>query len=205
MNTIQVSRKEKGFTIIELVVVILLLGILAATALPRFIDVSEQAHDSVVSATRGGLQTGLSLYRAQWVAEGQAAVDAEVGDYGDDAAMLVSAAGYPAAGTTAEACMTAYSGLLQTGAPSIVNGEDTAPDWTDADENLQNPSADFTAFAFQTAVAGALELTGEQVCFYLYTADEGFSERSLAYLVDLGQVLQYASLEAAEDDLISTL
>ena len=66
-------NKQQGFTIIELVVVILLLGILAATALPRFIDVTTQAHDSAFDATAGGFVTGTALYRAEWVARGQRA------------------------------------------------------------------------------------------------------------------------------------
>jgi len=41
---------QKGFTIVELVVVIIILGILAATALPRFMDVSTEAHQSSVDA-----------------------------------------------------------------------------------------------------------------------------------------------------------
>ena len=64
-------KHQSGFTIIELVVVIILLGIMAATALPRFMDVTDEAHDSVVQGVYGGLQSGISLYHAQWVAEGQ--------------------------------------------------------------------------------------------------------------------------------------
>lgn len=71
MQTLNVVRKQKGFTIIELVVVILLLGILAATALPRFLDVTDEAHGAVVVGVQSGLATGVSLFRAQWVAEGQ--------------------------------------------------------------------------------------------------------------------------------------
>ena len=48
MNIQLKAKRQDGFTIIELVVVILLLGILAATALPRFLDVTDEAHAAAV-------------------------------------------------------------------------------------------------------------------------------------------------------------
>jgi len=80
---VQTRKSQQGFTIIELVVVILLLGILAATALPRFIDVTEQAHDAVFSGVGGSLVTGTALYRAEWVARGQPAAGTEIQSYGN--------------------------------------------------------------------------------------------------------------------------
>ncbi len=52
-------RDERGFTLIELVMVIVVLGILAAVAIPKFTDLRTQAQDAaqagVVGAVRGGI------------------------------------------------------------------------------------------------------------------------------------------------------
>lgn len=66
-------KKQVGFTIVELVVVIIILGILAATALPRFIDVSDEAHTAVVDAVKGSLATGSTQWHAKWLANGKPA------------------------------------------------------------------------------------------------------------------------------------
>jgi len=53
--------KRNGFTMIELVMVIVILGILAAVAIPRFIDMRGNAEESVVSSLVGSLRTARGL------------------------------------------------------------------------------------------------------------------------------------------------
>lgn len=57
-------RHNRGFTLIELVLVITVLGILAVAALPSFINVSTQARQSAMSGVVGAVRTGASLFRA---------------------------------------------------------------------------------------------------------------------------------------------
>src|SRR4051812_18650412 len=85
-------RRESGFTIIELVVVIILLGILAATALPRFMNVDDEAHLSVVQGVHGGMQTSVSLYHAQWVAQSQPAANTQIPEFNN---LRTNANGFP--------------------------------------------------------------------------------------------------------------
>lgn len=67
----QHKQNQQGFTLIELVIVVVILGLLAATAIPRFLNVTEDAEDATVEGVAGGYATGVGLTRAQWEIEGR--------------------------------------------------------------------------------------------------------------------------------------
>ncbi len=121
----QLTHKQSGFTLIELVVVIAILAILAAFALPRFAQLSEQAHQSSIRATSGALAAGVALAKTQWVSNGLTVASANVQGFGADN-VDVSANGWPTAtddtldpAMTADRCRQVWLGVMQSNAPTV--------------------------------------------------------------------------------------
>ena len=65
------GSKTAGFTLIELILIILILGILAAVIVPKFVDFQSEAESKVEKAFLGRLKSGLQMFAAKRVVEGE--------------------------------------------------------------------------------------------------------------------------------------
>ena len=91
MNISFSKKAQSGFTLIELIVVIVILGILAATALPKFADLSGDARAASLQGARGAINSASAMVHGKWLISNDDPVSVEGG------AIDVSGFGYPTA------------------------------------------------------------------------------------------------------------
>lgn len=105
---------QQGFTLVELVLTIVILGVLAVTALPRFADLSDEADQATFEGVKANFQTGVSLvystsliHRAQQNTAGFPDVNLE-----GQCIRVNSATGYPLVDQSAGTCTPVASVLV---------------------------------------------------------------------------------------------
>lgn len=118
-------KRQGGFTLIELVVVIVILGILAVTAAPKFMNLQNDARNASLQGLKGAIEGAAGIVYGKAAIKG---IESTTGDVSSANGTISTAYGYPTA--DADGIQKAVNGLSSTDG-----------DWTCQDVNGSNPTA----------------------------------------------------------------
>lgn len=90
------KKQQSGFTLIELIMVIVILGILSAFALPRFADLSSDAQEAATQGALGSVKSASAIAHSAWLAGGSSGTTVDL-----EGATIDITFGYPSGDTAA--------------------------------------------------------------------------------------------------------
>ncbi|MGS2720723.1 type II secretion system protein [Paraglaciecola aestuariivivens] len=106
-------KRQSGFTLIELIIVIVLLGVLSVTAAPKFIDLTSDAHISVSKATAAAFKSAVKLVNSVYRIRQTTPIQVVGGTVNID-----TTTGYPTgSGSGAQFCVNLWNDLLANAEP----------------------------------------------------------------------------------------
>ncbi len=107
------KSNQRGFTLIELIVVIVVLGILAAFAVPKFMGVEVEARKAAVNGLAGSLRSSAAMAHGVWLAQSSPATITV------DGAVVTMLNGYPNAASIQNTVQDWNTGFTVNGAGNV--------------------------------------------------------------------------------------
>ncbi|BDY06742.1 prepilin-type N-terminal cleavage/methylation domain-containing protein [Ferrimonas sp. YFM] len=195
-------KRQTGFSLVELVIVVVVLGLLAAVALPHFIDITDQAEDAASEGVAGGFASAVGITRAQWEVEGRpddgnVVLDGQyvnVNDYGYPSGQQ----GQAPTSMNATRCLNVFNEILQSPPPAVLRSANAA-DLADARYAVDVSGGTGGSLV----IPGGTDITGLDECYYVQLATldtsnmpasfDGGQGKGFKYNPGTGQVVTFSN------------
>lgn len=173
------GKKASGFTLIELIIVIVILGILAVTAAPRFLNLTTDAHLAVFRASYGSFNAGMELAHNKWIVSGSPKGAQAIDVFGN---VDFASTGYPAGiddGNQVDSeadCLAIFNAVV------------------DTDLELAIPSGDGPGIKNLPASVDVAVTHNANTCYYTFVSESkavGYNARQFRYTYLTGEVAQF--------------